>query len=153
MSWWQSELVLGVGLLLLLGGGVWAWYARRAVSRAKTLPLARHLDALKAEFPEAFDVLSRFERNRGLASLTQASPDLKKAVDEIRDYALLQSRAGKQSPSLKISPPGAPGGNSKKIKAALVTIVRGIYAVPENVDSLGEGGQDALDAFLSSLID
>ena len=37
--------------------------------------------------------------------------------------------------------------------AALVTIVRGIYTNPESVEILGEGGQDALDAFLSSLVD
>ncbi len=152
MSWWQSEMVLGFGLLLLLGGGVWWLYARRVASMAN-LPPARYLEALRDEFPEAFDVLSRFEQNLGLESLTEGSPDLEKAVDEIRNYALLRSRAQKQAPSLKISPEAAPGGDSKALKAALVRLVRGIYADPENVDSLGEGGQDALDAFLGSLLE
>ena len=152
MSWWQSEMVLGFGLLLLLGGGVWWLFARRVASMAN-LPPARYLEALRDEFPEAFDVLSRFEQNLGLESLTAGSPDLEKAVDEIRNYALLRSRAQKQAPSLKISPEAAPGGDSKALKAALVRLVRGIYADPENVDSLGEGGQDALDAFLGSLLE
>ena len=152
MSWWQSEMVLGFGLLLLLGGGVWWLYARRVASMAN-LPPARYLEALRDEFPEAFDVLSRFEQNLGLESLTKGSPDLENAVDEIRNYALLRSRAQKQAPSLKISPEAAPGGDSKALKAALVRLVRGIYADPENVDSLGEGGQDALDAFLGSLLE
>ena len=152
MSWWQSEMVLGFGLLLLLGGGVWWLYARRVASMVN-LPPARYLEALRDEFPEAFDVLSRFEQNLGLESLTKGSPDLENAVDEIRNYALLRSRAQKQAPSLKISPEAAPGGDSKALKAALVRLVRGIYADPENVDSLGEGGQDALDAFLGSLLE
>ena len=153
MSWWQSEIVLGLGLLLLLGGGVWWLYKRRVSSRAEALPAARYLAALRDQFPEGFDVLSRFDRNLGLESLTKDSPDLEKAVDEIRNYALLESRARKQTRSLKISPEAAPGGDPKKLKAALVRIVRGIYADPENVDSLGEGGQDALDAFLGSLVE
>ena len=153
MSWWQSEIVLGFGLLLLLGGGVWWLYARRVASRAEALAAANYLDALRDNFPEAFDVLSRFEQNLGLDSLTEGSPDLEKAVDEIRNYALLESRAQKQSPSLKISPEAAPRGDPKKLKAALVRVVRGIYADPENVDGLGEGGQDALDAFLGSLVE
>ena len=153
MSWWQSEIVLGFGLLLLLGGGVWWLYARRVASRAEALAAANYLDALRDNFPEAFDVLSRFEQNLGLESLTKGSPDLENAVDEIRNYALLRSRAQKQAPSLKISPEAAPGGDSKALKAALVRLVRGIYADPENVDSLGEGGQDALDAFLGSLLE
>ncbi len=153
MSWWQSEIVLGFGLLLLLGGGVWWLYARRVASRAEALAAANYLDALRDNFPEAFDVLSRFEQNLGLDSLTEGSPDLEKAVDEIRNYALLESRAQKQSPSLKISPEAAPRGDPKKLKAALVRVVRGIYADPENVDGLGESGQDALDAFLGSLVE
>jgi hypothetical protein len=152
MSWWQSEIVLGFGLLLLLGGGGWWLYARRVASRVRVLPAARYLDALRDEFPEAFDVLSRFEQNLGLESLTEGSPDLEKAVDEIRNYALLESRAQKQTSSLKISPEAVPG-DSRKLKAALVRIVRGIYADPKNVDGLGEGGQDALDAFLGSLVE
>ncbi len=153
MSWWQSELVLGFGLLLLLGGGVWWLYTRRVASRAKALPPDRYLDALRDKFPEAVDVLSRFDRNRGLEGLTKGSPDLEKAVDEIRNYALDKSRAQKQTSNLTISPEAAAGRDSEKLKAALVTIVRGIYADPENVDSLGEGGQEALDAFLGSLVE
>jgi len=153
MSWWQSDIVLGFGLLILLGGGVWWLYVRRVSSRVEALPAARYLDALRDKFPEAFDVLSRFEQNLGLESLTEGSPDLEKAVDEIRNYALLESRAQKQTSSLKISPEAVPGGDSRKLKAALVRIVRGIYADPKNVDGLGEGGQDALDAFLGSLVE
>lgn len=153
MSWWQSLVVLGFALLLLLGGGVWWLYTRRVASRADALFLATYLDVLRDKFPEAFEVLSRFERNQGLATLTEGSPDLDRAVNEIKNYARLQSQAKKPSPSLKISPQAAPGGDSTKLPAALVTIVRGIYANPESVDILGEGGQDALDAFLSSLVE
>ncbi len=153
MSWWQSLVVLGFALLLLLGGGVWWLYTRRVASRAQALLSATYLDVLREQFPEAFEVLSRFERNRGLATLTEGSPDLEKAVNEIKDYARLKSQAEQQTPSLKISPEAAPGGDSTKLPAALVTIVRGIYTNPESVEILGEGGQDALDAFLSSLVD
>ena len=153
MSWWQSLVVLGFALLLLLGGGVWWLYTRRVASRAEALFSATYLDVLREKFPEAFEVLSRFERNKGLATLTEGSPDLEKAVNEIKNYARLESQARKQTPSLKISPEAAPGGDSTKLLAALVTIVRGIYTNPESVDILGEGGQDALDAFLSSLVE
>ena len=153
MSWWQSLVVLGFALLLLLGKWVWWLFKRGAAARAEARLLARYLDALKDKFPEAFDVLSSFERNRGLATLTEGSPDLEKAVDEIKNYARSEFEAKKRTPGLTISPEAETGEDNQKLKAALVTLVRGIYTNPENVDVLGEGGQDALDAFLSSLVD
>ncbi len=153
MSWWQSLVVLGFGLLLVLGWGVWWLYQRVVAARAEAVLLSRYLDVLRDKFPEAFEVLSRFDRNRGLATLTESSPDLEQAVDEIKDYARRKFQAEKELPGLKIAPEAAPGGDPRKLKAALVTIVRGIYTNPDNIDILGEGGQDALDDFLSSLVD
>ncbi len=153
MSWWQLLVVLGFALLLLLGRGVWWLYQRGVALRADALLRARYLDALRYEFPEAFEVLSSFDRNKGLETLTESHPDLEQAVNEIKNYARREFQARKQIPSLKISPQPASGGDSKKLKAALVTIVRGIYTNPENVDVLGEGGEDALDAFMSSLVE
>ncbi len=151
MSWWQSTVVLGFAILLAVGGGVWWLYMRRAAATKEKAP-DDYLTALKDKYPEAFDVLSRFERKKGLAILAASSPDLDTALGEIRKYAKSESSVSQKKSGLKISP-GASAGDTTRLKAALVTIVRGIYSNPENVKSLGEGGPDALDAFLSSLVD
>jgi len=99
MSWWQSLVVLGFALLLLLGRGVWWLYQRGVALRADALLRARYL-ARRYEFPEAFEVLSSFDRNKGLETLTESHPDLEQAVNEIKNYARREFQARKQIPSL-----------------------------------------------------
>ena len=138
-------------MLLMVGGGWWL-YSVRAAAR-KVRKTAWYLEALQDQFPEAFEVLSRFDENCGLEKLAEASPDLEKAFEVIKSHARQEQQPRKPGEGLNIAAKSRAEEGVRKLKAALVTIVRGIYASAEDVECLGEGGQAALDAFLGSITD
>lgn len=155
MSWWQSVVVLGCAVIFLVGGGVWFYLRRKRSSKKAVSKSSGYLDALQGDFPEAFVVLSRFEESQGLATLGDEDPNVEKALSELEEYAASRQRSNKsEKASLSItgSDPSEVG-RSGRPKAALVTIVRKIYSNPDHIRALGEGGQDALDSFLNSLLD
>ena len=54
---------------------------------------------------------------------------------------------------LTISPTIVSKKDANKLKAALVTVVRGIYSNPQNLRALDKSGQKALDSFIDSMIE
>lgn len=153
MSWWQSTIVLVFASLVLVGGGIWWLYTRHLATKKKFSDPNHYLTALKDPYPEAFEVLFRFEKSSGLTALAEISPDLEPAISEIKKYAKRALSSPQKQSGLKISPPSGSAGDPAKLKAALVTIVRGIYSKSDPVQSLGRGGKNALDAFMSSLVE
>ncbi len=153
MSWGQSTIVLVFAILVVVVGGIWWLYTRHLGTKKKSLDPTYYLAALKGPYPEAFEVLFRFEQSSGLTALAEIGHDLDSAIGEIKKYAKSELSPPQKQSALKISPPSGSTGETAKVKAALVTIVRGIYSKPDAVQSLGRGGKDALDAFMSSLVE
>ena len=169
MGWMQSLIAVCIGLLALIVGAVWyflgrsqmkislpsatknpllAWFKSPTMRWRKAAPdkgSDNILGSLRADYPAAEEE-GQFDR------LTKDDSRAEAALADLQSFARVKSRPKRgTSSSLQLS--AAAGPNDRQVKAALVTLFRTIYSNPQLVDSLGDDGEESLDAFLASLTD
>ena len=152
---WNITIVLPfVFVVVLILGVLLRWYGQRQGQlQSKETDWADFLPVLKHSYPEAFEVLTWFEENKSLEVLGEGSPDLDQAIGTIRRYVKNPPDVLTKANGLTISPAIVSKKDANKLKAALVTVVRGIYSNPQNLRALDKSGQKALDSFIDSMIE